>query len=497
MSTPALDLTQLTVTYRSGTAALNGIDLRVEDGECLAVIGESGCGKSTLVKACLGLLPFGARIGGGITVAGTPMVGATQHQWRELRGSRIGYVAQDPYASCDPLRTVHHHVRQAWRAKGLKPEHGEIPARLEDLGVAAERLDAHPHTWSGGMLQRATITAATALGPSLILADEPTSALDTELSTDVLTALRERSAALLLISHDLSLVAAHADRIAIIDGGRIVECGPTNRVIAAPQHRQTRKLLAAARVGPGGSAITRTRSTPPPRTPAPVVELDGVSRTYRRGRAVVPAVRNVSLRIEAGEILGLAGRSGSGKSTLLRLVAGMERPDGGSVRMSGSPVWAARSRTPRWPRPGYVMPVFQDAVASLDRRWPLWRSITEPLSFTADPPDRAGRRRLAREELDRIGLADLPVDALPGQLSVGQCQRVAIARALIAGPTLVVADEPTAALDVVAASVITEMLGRAAERGCAIVVVSHDLPRLAGFTHRILTIEPPGRTELP
>jgi len=484
MTAPVLELVGLTVTYRNGTTALDGVDLRIEAGECVALVGESGCGKSTLVKACLGLLPPGARIGGEIGLAGRSMAGADQRTWRQLRGTDIGYVAQDPYAACDPLHTVGHHVLEGWRAKGERPPPGEIPRRLEHLGVSGDRLDGHPHTWSGGMLQRATIAAATALGPGLILADEPTSALDAELSTEVLTVLRAHAAALLLVSHDLALVAAQADRIAVIAGGRIVEVDSTQRIMSNPQHPLTRRLLTAALPAPRRTMVPRTGAAAPT---APVVRLTGVSRTYGRAGGTTRAVRDLSLAVRPGEIVGVAGRSGSGKSTLLRLIAGIERPDSGGVEMAGVPVWSGRRVT--WPRPGYVMPVFQDAVASLDRRWPLWRSLTEPLQLAGKSLTRAERKIVARRELDLVGLQKVSVRDLPGQLSVGQCQRVAIARALVAGPALVVADEPTAALDVTTAAVVTDMLSAAADRGCAIVVVSHDLPRLAGIAHRIITIE--------
>lgn len=230
---------------------------------------------------------------------------------------------------------------------------------------------------------------------------------------------------------------------------------------------------------------------------ASAVVAETLHRVYPGGTT---AVRAVSLRVAPGEVLGVCGRSGSGKSTLLRLLAGLERPDSGRLLLGGAPVWpeSGRSAGPRLPRPGWVMPVFQNARASLDPRWPLWRIITEPL--TVGPPgravpERARLRELAAAELERVGLGQLDPLARPGSLSTGQCQRVAIVRALVAGPGLVVADEPTASLDLTTAAGVTRLLRQAADAGSALVVVGHDVDRLAVLADRVVRMVDGALTE--
>lgn len=491
MTAPALRVRALHVAYGNGHRALSGLDLDLWDGECLALVGESGCGKTTLARTLLGLLPGSAMATGSVELAGEQILGLAHRAMRRLLGTQIGYVAQDPYAACDPLRTVGHHLAEAWKAKGVRPPDGAIIAKLEHLRITdpAVRARDHPHQWSGGMLQRATIAAATVHEPTLTIADEPTSALDAELADGVLDALRSAGRTLLLISHDLRLVARHADRVAVIDGGRIVESGPAEQVLSEPRHASTRTLLAA-------SSAIRTARTPtaaPPPMPAasgpraPVLTAAALRRSYRSGSHSVAAVRDVSLSIGPGEIVGLCGPSGSGKSTVLRLLSGIEPVDAGTIGYGAS----GQSSAP----PGYVMPVFQDPVASLDRRWPLWRSVTEPLT-RLQRLSRTERVNRARAALARVNLDHLDPGLLPGQLSVGQCQRVAIARALIAEPALIVADEPTASLDVTTATEITALLREMAGQGTAMLVVSHDLPLLAALADRILRMDH-GRLQEP
>ncbi len=349
------------------------------------------------------------------------------------------------------------------------------------IGAAATRLRDRPHQWSGGMLQRASISAATAHDPELVLADEPTSALDAELADGVLHAVRRASRSLLLISHDPRLVENHADRVAVLRDGRIVETGPTGSITTAPRHEYTSQLLTAADTI--RSAPRPVGDSPRPAATPPVVTIDRVSVTYRSGTSAIQALRDASLTVHAGEIVGIAGPSGSGKSTLLRIASGIEQPGSGTVSFAGGQAPAPR---------GYVMPVFQDPVASLDRRWPIWRSITEPATVSKRL-SRPERLRLAGQALAQVRLGELDPHRLPGQLSVGQCQRVAIARALIARPALIVADEPTASLDVTTAAEIVDLLRLTRPSGLAIALVSHDEALLAAVADRIVRIRD-GRT---
>ncbi len=478
MTAPQLRIRDLTVRYRSGPVVLDGLDLDVHEGECLALVGESGCGKTTLARAILGLLPRHATVTGTIELGGTDIGRASAKSRRVLLGTHLGYVAQDPYAACDPIRTVRHHIEEAWRAHGAAVPPGVVEQRMSALGIgtAATRLRDRPHQWSGGMLQRASISAATVHDPELVLADEPTSALDAKLADGVLHAVRRASRSLLLISHDLRLVENHADRIAVLRGGRIVETGPTGAITTAPRHEYTTRLLTAADTI--RSAPRPADAAPRPAATRPVVTLDRVSVSYRSGTAAIQALHDASLTIHAGEIVGIAGPSGSGKSTLLRIASGIEAPESGTVTFAGG-----HAPVPR----GYVMPVFQDPVASLDRRWPIWRSITEPATVT-ERLSRPERLRLASEALAQVRLGELDPHRRPGQLSVGQCQRVAIARALIARPSLIVADEPTASLDVTTAAEIVDLLRLTRSSGLAIALVSHDEALLAAVADRIVRI---------
>lgn len=468
-----LDVRNLSVTYPSGLRALDGVDLRIEHGQRVGLVGRSGSGKTTLVRAVLGLLPPGSAVTGKVLVGGRDVFALGERERRALRGRSVGYVPQDPFAAYDPLRTVRHHVHEAWTAHRDRPP-ADACARLEDLGIAEHRTVQHPHRWSGGMLQRATLVAATAHAPALVLADEPTSALDEELADDVLAEIVRASGAVLVISHDLALVGRHTDTVHVLDTGRLVEAGPAARLLTAPAEDGTRELVGAA--SPAPRMCTAVPGVP-------VAEVVEVSRTYRERRVTTTAVDDVSLTIGAGEIVGVVGRSGSGKSTLARLVGGMERPDSGQVRLGGRDAWGGPPR-----RPGYVMPVFQDPVSGLDRRWPLWRILAEPARGRRDTPTRRRSRERAAALLARVGLGGVDVDRTPGSLSVGQAQRVGIARALAAEPALLVADEPTASLDVIAATAITALLRAIADGGTAVLVVSHDRPRLRSYADRIVTM---------
>lgn len=471
--TPALRVENLTITYSNGHVALDRLNLDLPLGGSLGVVGSSGCGKTTLIRAILGLLPARTRVEGRIHVGEQDLFALSARQRRELLGVGIGYVAQDPFAACDPLRRVHHHVAEAWRSHGQRPPDGAVLAGLAAVGIPEpeRRSSQYPHQWSGGMLQRATTLAATVHRPLLTLADEPTSALDADLADGALDLLRRTCQSLLLVSHDLALVSRHTDRIVVLSDGHIVEDGNAHSVLCSPRHEVTRALVRAS--------VTQPMHEHPLAPNAPyVARVHEVSRAYPH----TTAVDRVCLSIRAGEVVGIVGASGSGKSTLLRLVAGMERPDSGDVLLGETPLWG---KAPR-PRAGYVMPVFQDPVGSLDPRWSLWRSITEPLVLGGRRMTRAERRERARAALTEVGLAGIDVNRIPGSLSVGQSQRVAIVRALIAGPALIVADEPTASLDVDAATTVAALFRTAADRGIAVLVVSHDEPRLSSFADRIV-----------
>lgn len=470
----ALAIEGLSVTYGGGFRAVDDVSLRVDCGESVAIVGESGSGKSSMLRAILGLLPPRARVGGQVRLGDTVLDALGGRDLARVRLS-VGYVTQDPYSAYDPLRTVRHHVLEPLRIRRIKRDDALTLRRLSDAGVLDPdaRWKQHPHQWSGGMLQRGDIIAATQHDPEITLADEPTSALDAELADGMMTVLREQSKALLFVTHDLELAAAHADRIIVLAGGKVIEEAPGRQLFGAPAHPQTARLIGAIK------ERSAPRARPTDTAGRVVIEASSVTKRYRTGQGTIAAVDGVDLLVRAGQIVGIHGRSGSGKSTLLRLLGGLERPDTGTVTIESGT--------------GVVLPIFQDPVGSLDPRWPLWRTITEPLTARGRRP-RPGERRistpqrkeLAREALDRVGLARIDVHSYPTALSVGQCQRIAIARAWCAAPPVVIADEPTASLDVTTASEIARLLRRLRDRGTALVIVSHDLALLGLVADRVL-----------
>ncbi len=471
---PVLTCKGLTVTYPGGMTPVREICFCVKPGECFALVGASGAGKSTIAKALVGLHRRGTTVTGALRIGGRDMIGANRSLWQSVRGRQVGFVAQNPWAACDPLRPVRDHVAEAWRCHGLPVSWQTIAARLETLGVASAgaRMGQHPHTWSGGMLQRASIAAAGALVPPLLIADEPTSALDTDRARSVLAALRSLDSAVVLISHDIELVLRSADRVGILHDGRLVEHGTPRLLRSAPKHAETRRLLAALAPLPPRSNPARTK---------PLLRMAKVCARYDKGR--VTALVAADLEIGAGQIVGVQGPSGCGKSTLLRLAMGIERPAGGTIR---------RSQALR--RPGAILPVFQDPVGSLVPHWPIWRSICEPLTAPGRPRQSFDRHREhAYAALARVGLGAVDPQARPSELSVGQCQRVALARATIASPAMIVADEPTSALDSPSTWLVSKLLRDAAERGTAVLVVSHDSTFLHRLADRVITLEA-GRT---
>lgn len=265
MTQPALAVRNLDVTYANGAHAVRSVDLAVEPGRCLGLVGESGSGKSTVVNAVLGLLPRTARVVGSVRVDGTELVGVSEAVLRRLRGKALGLVAQDPMASFDPLMSVAGSVAEAWRVHHERPRDHAVDRALEALGIdnAHVRARLRPHMWSGGMLQRAAIAAAEAHHPRVIVADEPTSALDADRADAVLTALRSTGSAVLLVSHDLALVAAHADDVAVMYAGEVIEQGTADAVLRRPRHPYSRALLAAT-PRPGHGLPVPLPGAPPP-----------------------------------------------------------------------------------------------------------------------------------------------------------------------------------------------------------------------------------------
>ncbi|TRW44667.1 ABC transporter ATP-binding protein [Georgenia yuyongxinii] len=497
---PVLEVRDLHVHLRTGEGevhAVRGIDLAVRRGEVLAVVGASGSGKSATALAVMGLLPASARVSGSVRLDGAQLLDRSDAELSRVRGARIGMVFQD--AALTPVYPVGEQIAEAVRAH-RRLSRAAARARavelLELVGIdrPAARAQAFPHELSGGMRQRVAIAIAVANDPDVLVADEPTSALDVTVQAQVLEVLRtardETGAALVLISHDLGVVAGLADRVAVLDAGRVVEENDVETIFARPGTPVTRALLdavarpalRASRVpdaSPVAAAPLAVPAAPPDR--AEVLRVTDLHRHFpltrgallRRRVGTVRAVDGVSLTVRAGEVLALVGESGSGKTTTVRSVLELTTPERGSVVVLGTDVDGLDRAGRRRLRRG-VQVVLQDPDAALDPRLPVIDLVAEPL--LADGRTGEGTRRRVAELLGLVGLDPALGDRFPRHLSGGQRQRVAIARALALQPRLLVLDEPVSALDAPVQAEILELLGDLRDRlSLSYLLVTHDL----------------------
>ena len=499
MADPLLSISDLHVSFRtSGEAveAVRGVSLEVGRGESVALVGESGSGKSVTALSVLRLLPYPQawHPGGRIEFDGESLLDAPATAMRSLRGRRISMIFQEPMTSLNPLHTVDKQIREALRlhqsisAAAARERVLEL-LELVHLRDAALRLAAYPHQLSGGQRQRVMIAMALANDPDLLIADEPTTALDVTIQAqilDLLQELRERvGMALLLITHDLGIVRKMADRIYVMNDGRIVESGGTRRVFDAPEHPYTRHLLAAT---PGGEADP----APPESDRTMQVEALKVWFPIRRGllrRTVghVRAVDGISLEVREGATLGVVGESGSGKTTLGLAMLKLQASEG-RIAFLGRPIDALRSRALR-PLRREMQIVFQDPYGSLSPRMAVGQIVEEGLKVHGLGGGEAEREALIVEALAEVGLDPESRHRYPHEFSGGQRQRVAIARAMVLKPRFVVLDEPTSALDVsVQAQIVNLLKSLQARHRLAYLFISHDLRVVRAMSHEVLVM---------
>lgn len=472
-----------------GRRLVEDISFTIAAGECVALVGESGSGKSLTCLAPFGLTP--ARVNGSARLLGEELCNSDEHGLRGLRARAAGFIFQQPLTSLTPHMRIGAQLSEAaMQAGGARPSRAALATMLDRVGIdrAAERLDAYPHQLSGGQRQRVMIAAATAHRPRLLIADEPTTALDASLRHEIMGLIDELRAeqglGVLLVSHDLAGVAAHADQIIVMRGGQVIEQGAASTITERPVQAYTRALLAAA---------PRLDGPCPPRTAvggelfaAQGVRVAYPQRGWRRGRSV--AVDDVTLNIGEGEALAIIGESGSGKSTLGRALARLGPMDTGTLRWRGR-LLAARSSMPKAER-RLIQPVFQDPVASLDPLWHVADIIAEPLTGLMPALDRPARDTRIAAALESVELGPEFATRMPRSLSGGQAQRVAIARALVADPEMLLLDEATSALDVLVAAQIIALLGRLQqERGLAILCITHDLALARQLCHRTVVLD--------
>ena len=502
-ASPLLEIRNLSVTFagRGGAPpveAVKGLSLSLDRRQTLALVGESGSGKSVTALSILQLLPYPLAAhgtGSSIRLAGEELVGAAAEQLRQVRGNRIAMVFQEPMTSLNPLHTLERQIAETllihkhMTAAAARERTLEL-LRLVGLPDAESRLGAYPHQLSGGQRQRVMIAMAIANEPDILIADEPTTALDVTIQAHILQLLRDLrerlGMALLLITHDLTIVRKLADEICIMTAGEIVEAGPPAAIFGRPQHPYTRRLIAA-----------EPKGRPPSADPAApdLMAAEDVkvwfpirSGVLRRVRGHVKAVDGVSLAVRTGTTLGVVGESGSGKTTLglalLRLT-----PAEGHIRLAGQDIRALGQRRLR-PLRREMQVVFQDPFSSLSPRLSVAQIVEEGLKVHRLAAGAAERRRLIETALAEVGLDPEAAERYPHEFSGGQRQRIAIARVLVLKPRFVVLDEPTSALDMSVQAQIVELLRELQSRhGLTYLFISHDLRVVRALAHEILVMK--------
>lgn len=475
-------------------AAIN-MNFELKAGEVLAIVGESGSGKSTTAMGLMDLLASNARISGSVKIKGEEMVGAKKSLLRKIRGREVAYIFQEPMTALNPVYTIGFQIVETLRTHfDMGPQEAKARAieliKMVEIPNPESSFDKYPHQLSGGQRQRAMIAQSLACDPALLVADEPTTALDVTVQAEILDLMRslrdKLNSAILLITHDMGVVADLADYILVMKDGNTVEYGTSDQIFYRPQHPYTQQLLAA--VPKLGAAAVRELK-PELKGLPPVLKLEHVSVEYpKRGR--IPAFRAVtdlSLEIYPGEIVGLVGESGSGKTTVGRAAIGLLPIAEGRIELVGRDISKPTPQELRDIRK-HTGIVFQDPASSLNPRLPIGESIGEPLFLSGDAKGAELDRRV-EDLLDSVELPRSYRNRYPHELSGGQRQRVGIARALALTPDLLIADEPTSALDVSVQARFLELLQNLQDKlKFACLFITHDLAVVDILSHRIAVL---------
>jgi peptide/nickel transport system ATP-binding protein len=500
---PLLSVRNLSIQFpsrRGIVRAVEDVSWDVAAGETLAILGESGSGKSVSASAVMNLIaaPPALIAQGEILFDGQDLLKADAEQRRKVNGKHIAMIFQDPLAALNPVYPIGWQIAETMRVHGTPADkaRSRVIELLDRVGIAdpERRMRDYPHQFSGGQRQRIMIASAIALKPRLLIADEPTSALDVTVEARVLALLKEiqkqDGMAMVIITHDLSVVERVADRVIVMQAGRVVESGLTSRVLSEPRHDYTRRLIDSLPGRHGFSAPPELRSD------AVMLEAKDISKVYGAVSRpflgpVAPAVKavdGVSFVMKKGETLGIVGESGSGKSTLARMILGLDAPTSGKITFEGKSI-AGLSLAEEKAFRRRVQFVFQDPTASLNPRMRVHDIISEPWAIHGDVLPRSKWREQVVELLEQVGLQPEHATRYPHQFSGGQRQRIAIARALALKPELIVCDEAVSALDVsIRAQIITLLKDLRDRYGLSYIFVAHDLALVRDFATTVLVM---------
>jgi peptide/nickel transport system ATP-binding protein len=494
---PLLEVMDLSVAIGAARIVKN-VSLEVRAGEILGVVGASGSGKSMTALSIMRLLPASASFTGITRLNGETLSSKSAAEMQAIRGRDIGMVFQEPMSALNPLMHIGDQVAETVRSHrqaGAAEAQSLARDTLNLVGLPGEQgaLDRLPYELSGGQRQRVAIAMAIVLSPQFLIADEPTTALDVITQAQVLLLLqglvRTRNMGMILVTHDLAVIAQLADRVAVMHRGEIVEQASTAEILRRPSNAYSAALLAASELQP------KRAEKPQIRAPA-ILQVRGVVREYPRRRtslwhpvAPLRAVDGVSLSVHAGETVGLVGESGSGKSSLLRVILALERAQAGEVSLLGETLSGASGATLSRLRRS-IQVVFQDPYGSFDPRWTVEQLIGEPFFLLNSPPSNVERRRKVAMVLEQVGLSATDAQRLPREFSGGERQRIAIARALITEPAVIAFDEAVSALDVLIRAQVLALLADLAERlKVAYLFVSHDLHVIRAIADRVYVMQ--------
>jgi peptide/nickel transport system ATP-binding protein len=491
-----LEVRNLTLgVARSGLTVVNCVSFSLERGEIVGIVGESGSGKTLAARAIMGLEPSAIRrVAGSIRYEGQDVTTMSPAQLRSLRGAEVGMVFQEPRTSLNPSMTIGRQLaeglmvhRKLDRATCRQP----IIDMLRRVSIRDPEgaLNAYPHEFSGGMRQRIMLASVMLLQPSLLIADEPTTALDAVVQRDVLELMvdltRANGTAVLMISHDLAMVARYTDRVIVMNKGEVVETGRTKDLLRSPRHSYTRKLLAAM--------PRRLPRQEVPQAATPIVSVRDLTVDYGGKRGLLRtspgkrALHGIAIDVQPREVVAVVGGSGSGKTTLGRAIAGLLTPSGGTIRFNGRPI--TKNSVGYWDYRLKCQMVFQDPYSSLDPRMTVGDVVEEALRLVPEMST-AQKRDRVKEVLGEVGLSGDFAKRFPHELSGGQRQRVAIARAVVRRPDFVIADEPVSALDVTVRAQVLELFADLQKRhGFSCLFISHDLGVVEQVADRVIVMQ--------